>query len=280
MVADSFIFYRSFAEAIDDLPDTEQLMIYRTIKEYALNGKEIELSGIPKTLWKLIKPQLQANSKRREDGSKGGRPKKDNQWFSDEITSGYDGKEPNVNENNNNNNDNVNVEPENIIIFDIKQKSKEAGFDIDDSAAKQILTAGILPGWLEGPDNFLIFTAKFIRERYSGKTQPEQRKLFLSALCKPWPDLKEQFPEWRDERHWDLELLEKERQVMMAKKNKPEKCQCGGVLNEKAGVLVCQSCNAFYDFDGKTMSYVFNERSPIDFMSYRSKTDGLQAAYG
>ena len=37
---DSFVFYRSFYEAIKDLDDEEQLKLYRAIFEYSLNGNE------------------------------------------------------------------------------------------------------------------------------------------------------------------------------------------------------------------------------------------------
>ena len=84
MDRDSFVFYRSFAEAIDDLPDDQQLMIYRAIKEFSLNGTEIELYGMAKSFWKLIKPQLLVNNRRYNNGTKGaehgklgGRPKKE-----------------------------------------------------------------------------------------------------------------------------------------------------------------------------------------------------------
>jgi hypothetical protein len=86
MKRDSFIFYRSFSEAIDNLPDNEQLKIYRAIKEFALNEHEPELTGLAKGFWTLIKPQIAANNKRYEDGRKGGRPPKqkhnENQWLS------------------------------------------------------------------------------------------------------------------------------------------------------------------------------------------------------
>jgi flagellar biosynthesis GTPase FlhF len=76
MGRDSFIFYRSFAEAIDDLPDSEQLEIYRAIKEYALNENEPELTGVAKSFWTLIKPQITANNRRYKNGCKGGKPPK------------------------------------------------------------------------------------------------------------------------------------------------------------------------------------------------------------
>jgi hypothetical protein len=67
---DSLIFYRSFYEAINELPKETQAEVYHAIFEFSLNYKEIELSGLSKTIFTLIKPQLQANNKRFENGTK------------------------------------------------------------------------------------------------------------------------------------------------------------------------------------------------------------------
>lgn len=68
---DSFVFYRSFYDAIDDLADEEQLKLYKAIFKLALDDEEIELTGISKTVFKLIKPQVKANNDRYENGKKG-----------------------------------------------------------------------------------------------------------------------------------------------------------------------------------------------------------------
>ncbi|MCL1995135.1 MAG: DUF6291 domain-containing protein [Defluviitaleaceae bacterium] len=53
---DSFVFYRSFYEAIEELPDYEtKAMIYSAICKYALTGEEDELTGVPKAFFLLIK---------------------------------------------------------------------------------------------------------------------------------------------------------------------------------------------------------------------------------
>ncbi len=67
---DSFIFYRSFFEAIDNLPQENQTNIYKAIAEFSLNNKEIELNGVEKTVFILIKPQLEANNKKYINGTK------------------------------------------------------------------------------------------------------------------------------------------------------------------------------------------------------------------
>lgn len=76
-----FVFYTSFYEAITDkdvgLTKTEQLDLFLAISEYSLYGVIPELSGRSKAMWILIKPQLDANNKRYENGKKGGRPRKE-----------------------------------------------------------------------------------------------------------------------------------------------------------------------------------------------------------
>lgn len=74
----SFVFYRSFYEAIKDLPRDIQGEIYTAIMEYGLNGNETEnLKPVARSIFTLIKPNLEANIKRYENGCKSnGRPKK------------------------------------------------------------------------------------------------------------------------------------------------------------------------------------------------------------
>ena len=72
---DSFIFYRSFFEAVSYLDKEAQADCFSAICEYVLNEKEVELDGAAKALFISIKPQLDANNKRYENGCKGGRKK-------------------------------------------------------------------------------------------------------------------------------------------------------------------------------------------------------------
>lgn len=101
---DSFIFYKSFFEAIEDLDNEAKVQLYDAICRLALYDEEIELTGVAMTMFKLIKPQLKANTKRFEDGKKGGRPKIKTTGYDEEKTTGFENKKPN-----NNVNDNVNV---------------------------------------------------------------------------------------------------------------------------------------------------------------------------
>ena len=73
---DSFVFYRSFFEAVSAIENpADKAIAYDAICELALNGNEIELSGIPKIIIPLIKPQIYANNKKYVNGCKKKRTK-------------------------------------------------------------------------------------------------------------------------------------------------------------------------------------------------------------
>ena len=147
---DTYIFYRSFHEALSELDIKEYGKIMYAINEYALNQNEEKvnaLTGITKALWTLIKPQIDANLRRREIGSRnaeygklGGRPRKE------KTPMGFSTETPNVNVNVNKNlntNKNVNVNGETVTntstvttptLNDVKEFIKEQGLTV--SAAK------------------------------------------------------------------------------------------------------------------------------------------------
>lgn len=89
---DSFVFYRSFYDALREFKTSDRSKIYDAIFRYIFDGIEPELSGTSKAAWILIRPQLDANIRRRENGSKGGRPTK-------KETNGYEKVKPMVIEN-------------------------------------------------------------------------------------------------------------------------------------------------------------------------------------
>ncbi len=128
---DSFIFYRSFYEAINDLDDETQLQIYQAIARYSLNFEESELNGISKAIFTLIKPQLEANNKRYSNGIK---PKQSKTEAKQKQTSNKSEANKNVNVNVNKN-DNVNKDVvagfKKPTIQDIKIRCSEMKYNID-----------------------------------------------------------------------------------------------------------------------------------------------------
>lgn len=100
---DSTIFYRSFYEAISELDPNTKAKIYDAIFEYSLNFKMVELEGVAKTIFTLIKPQIDANIKRYINGTQ----PKDKQKGSE--TEAEDKQDAINEEANKNVNDNANV---------------------------------------------------------------------------------------------------------------------------------------------------------------------------
>lgn len=101
MARDSFIFYRSFFEALKELPENNQLEVYQAIAVYALNQEEPKLEGVSKAIFNLIKPQLDANYRKYENGkqNKSKVKAKDKQKESKDETNVNDNVNVNVNDN-------------------------------------------------------------------------------------------------------------------------------------------------------------------------------------
>lgn len=68
----SYVFYGSFYEALKEVDQETRLLVYDAINEYALFGSEPQLSGTASALFKLMRPQIDANRRKRESGKIGG----------------------------------------------------------------------------------------------------------------------------------------------------------------------------------------------------------------
>ncbi|WP_291598452.1 DUF6291 domain-containing protein [Bacteroides sp.] len=136
---DTFIFYRSFKESMNELSDADKLIMYEAISDYSLDMKEPELTGFPKALFSIIRPIIDANWQRYNNGCKGGAPKGNkNNRFSKSTTE----VQPKVNQSttevqpkykliyndNVNDNKNKNIEKEKII--------KEKGLSLSERTEK------------------------------------------------------------------------------------------------------------------------------------------------
>ncbi len=74
-IRDSFVFYRSFYEASLPLNKEQKADLFTAICELALNQNVTKTEPMVNALLTLIKPNIEANNKRYENGMKGGRPK-------------------------------------------------------------------------------------------------------------------------------------------------------------------------------------------------------------
>lgn len=122
----SFVFYASWMDAINELPQDMQLESLRAIIEYGLSGEVAEnLSFTAKAILAIAKVQMDVNNVRFENGKKGGRPKnqtkpnetKQNQTKPNETE--MEISKPNVNVN-----DNINIKNHDINIMSKKEAEK------------------------------------------------------------------------------------------------------------------------------------------------------------
>lgn len=119
MEKDSIVFYKSFYEAIREMPKENQLELYDAIFEKYFFDNEIKLTGLSKGIFQIIKPNIDSANKRYfaniENGKKGGRPKKQNptktqQKPNENPMETQHKSEKNLNENDNDNeNENENI---------------------------------------------------------------------------------------------------------------------------------------------------------------------------
>ncbi len=75
MERDSFIFYRSYANALRQLSDKQFAVVMKAIFDYALDGEMPDMGVVESVIFELIRPQIDANNRRYENGKRGGRPK-------------------------------------------------------------------------------------------------------------------------------------------------------------------------------------------------------------
>ena len=106
---DSCVFYASWLDAVETMPEAVHGEALIAVLRYALRGETTEKQGaMTKLLMAMVKPQIEANIARWENGRKGGRPKSEKPNGNQTETK----SKPNGNQNetyNVNVNDNVNV---------------------------------------------------------------------------------------------------------------------------------------------------------------------------
>lgn len=160
---DSFIFYRSFYEALIELENDDKLAVYEAIADYSLNQNLTELKGVAKAIFTLIKPQLDANSIRYENGKKGGRPKTKTKPKRNRNETKL---KPNVNVNDNvnvNENDNVNKNVYKNIIDYLNLKTNK-NYRYTTKKTQDLITARINEGF--NLEDFKIVIDKKIQDQY------------------------------------------------------------------------------------------------------------------
>lgn len=231
MGRDSFIFYGSFFEALSCLDDDVRLQCYDAVIEYALTGNERELNGVPKAVFALIKPQIDANNERYTNGCKGGRPSSKTNGFEKEANSKTNGFEnegvlenqtitkhkPNENENDNENeNENVNEKEKKNTpsrkfskpsVDDVRAYCEERQNGIDPEAFVDFYES---KGWKVGNQPMKDWkSAVRTWERRSGSSKPQEKPPDNSGADIPAKTYT-QIHNFQGERTYDYDALMKE----------------------------------------------------------------------
>jgi len=118
-----FTFYRSFYESLEHLPTNQQVKIYNAICNYALNNVEPNLTSNLKSIFILIKPNIDSAIKRADNGKKGGRPKTKTKPNNNQNKPNKNQSKPKANQS----------DSDNII-----EKEKEEDKDIDKEIDKEL----------------------------------------------------------------------------------------------------------------------------------------------
>ena len=279
---DSFVFYKSFWEAIKELPPDDREKSLYTIMEYALNGKEdSEISGIPKAVFTLIKPQIDANNKKYENGKKGGRPPKENQKDSEgkpnnnqnetkpepNNKQGESEEEPNVNVNenvNDNGNDNADIgenSPPHFLIPVEFHKRRNARLCLTCMpveaenllASKLLRDLGDMKLITQCLDAFFDDSLDWWFTKKNKKDPKSKRVYHFGTFCKLAPA--ELVPYVREKTQEDQTAAEK-KEHQRVRANPPKKCSCGGeIVQGTPEAARCTKCKKIYQYNFQQNSW-------------------------
>lgn len=212
MTNDSFVFYKSFYEAAAELDDADRLAFYDALATYALADEEPEIeSAVVRALFKMARPQIDANEKRREAGKKGaefgklgGRPKKDENPIGviEENPIGVIAETPNVNVNVNAN-ANVNEDKKRgtrmarPTLEEVREYCKQRGNSID---AEQFIAFYDSKGWKVGGSPMKSWKAAVITWEKREKEREKERPTIKAVK-------QNQFTAFEDRHSYDFDSL-------------------------------------------------------------------------
>jgi hypothetical protein len=90
----SFTFFISYWEAIEELPEKEQLPVLKAIIKYAFFGEEPKFKGIKQAVFLLVKPTLDKSKQKAANGKQGGsKPKANRKQTASDISEDKDKEE-------------------------------------------------------------------------------------------------------------------------------------------------------------------------------------------
>ena len=271
---EAFVFYKSFYEALKPMEAEQFKKITLAIAEYAFSGVEPVLNVMENSIFLLIKPQIDANNRKYENGKKGGshgikggRPIVNNINPKETPTEPQENPilTPNVNAN-----VNVNVNVKETVAdadgkecgdhtsppidaFYIQEEAKKHGFPIETPQARDFIFSDLNNDWFTGEYNYISYAAE--RAKDSGKPHNEQICIFIKSWS--YGFYKQNFPAWRAEKEAKKIRKITEAETEAAHNNPPKTCElCGGELLQGHNRLKCSNCDSCFDFNAEKLKWV------------------------
>lgn len=209
MTRDSFVFYRSFYEAIEDLDDEQKLACYNALFKYAFDGDEPEKKGIISTVFKLARPLIDRNNENFKNGTKGGRPKTEPKpTVIESETDGFEDENPNKDKD-------VDVEKDKDV--DVEKKEKRVRSVFVKPNIEQVREYCQEQGYSVSPEQFMSYYDSN-GWKIGGKSPMKDWK----AAVRTWQQREQRDPpktapkarqpdkwQYQDQRVYDYDALEK-----------------------------------------------------------------------
>ena len=230
MKRDSMVFYRSFADGIEDLEEKDQLKAFWNIIRYGLDGTEPGEGGPARSVFRMARPQIDMNNDRYIRGLSGGKKPNANQsGTKPEPNDNQTGTkpepnrnqtgtkpEPNVNQSETKSEPNVNVnenvKKENSLAGvkekrfapptpdEVREYARQNGYDVD---ADRFVNFYESKGWMIGKNRMKDWRAavrNWARSERQGMAADAQRQ---GMAAKPSTNRFRNF----DEHGYDYELI-------------------------------------------------------------------------
>lgn len=253
----SFVFYKSFYDAMQYLDSDGKSDFIKLICELAFEEKEPELddniySPMVKIAYTIAAEQIKASLKNKQLGALGGAQK------------GVNNKNRGVNRGvnsplNSNVNENVNVKDNVKVNVNVNECGNsldtssfiyfnnlksffidEAGFNFSDKVLNLIIEKA---GEFEDPESAIKSRLNYLNKKYADKSIDEKQGLFYSSLSWDITDETTEEPKEKKTKKQNLELY----------KTAPKVCdKCGGKVIKWAGVpnaVICKNCNTYWELD-------------------------------
>lgn len=191
MKRDRFIFYSSFYESSQLLDEVSRCRFYEAIFKYSLDDEEEELDGIVASMFGLVKPVLDAQVKRVENGKKGakfgklgGRPSKTTKKPKDEEKPTKKAEKP--------------------TLENVQEYITEMGYSVNAEAFFNYYESN---GWKVGKNPMKDWKACVRTWNAKENNSTQKRKVILAKKEEELPKTKEELMEEEKEKERLLELL-------------------------------------------------------------------------